>query len=143
MRLVRDLRESVRPATAIRCELAILAAWVDRATSAELAPLQGVWRTAPDGEEGNSEAFIIGVSGTLPLLPGCVRYWGNGLLLPLGFRAEPDLPEAAIRGAAGAGDGDLAVLDRDGLELITRASFAPLARASVRLARGASREPSP
>ena len=47
--------------------------------------------------------LVIGAPGTLPLLPESVRYWGSELLVPLGFRAEPDLPEAAIRGVAGAG----------------------------------------
>jgi hypothetical protein len=134
VRLVRDAEERVRPATAFRCALPALAAWALQATTAELSHLQAAWLAPSDGENGSAEVLVIGGPGTLPLLPESVRYWGVGLLIPLGFRSDPDLPEAAIRGVAGAGDGDLAVLDDDGLELIAREWFKPLTRAAVRLA---------
>ena len=75
-------------------------------------------------------------AGELPLLPESVRYWGTDLLVPLGFRADPELPEGAIRRVVGAGDGDLVVLDEEGFELIARDAFKPLSRAGIRLARG-------
>jgi hypothetical protein len=135
--LVRDDRQMVRPATALLCALDVLSVWAEGATTAQLAALQGAWRQASDGEAGNGEVLVLGSTSVLPLLPGSVRYWGGGLLVPLGFRAEPALPEAAIRGVIGAGDGDLAVLSLDGLELIARESFKPLTRAGVRLGMGA------
>jgi hypothetical protein len=136
IRLVREEGKAVRPATALRCALAVLGDWAEAATTAQLTPLQGAWRKASDGEEEDDEVLVVGPPGALPLLHESVRYWGTGLWIPLGFRAEPELPERAIRGAAGAGEGDLAILDESGFELIDRAAFEPLTRAGVRLARG-------
>jgi MoxR-vWA-beta-propeller ternary system domain bpX2 len=138
VRLVRDLQERVRPATAFRCPLSVLASWADTATSAQLNVLQGAWRAASGGEPGEAVVLVVGHPGALPLVPESVRYWGDGLLIPLGFRAEPDLPESAIRGVAGAGEGDLAILDLDGLELIAHDLFKPLSRSAIRLARAGS-----
>lgn len=133
IRLVRDTGEHARPATAFRCALSVLASWAEGAPSAQLSPLQVAWRAASDRDIGSSEVMVLGLPGTLPLLPESVRYWGKRLLIPLGFRAEPDLPEEAIRVVAEAGEGDLAVLDDDGLELIAGELFTPLSRAAVRL----------
>ena len=74
--------------------------------------------------------------GELPLLAESVRYCGTDLLVPVGFRADPELPEGAIRQVAGAGPGDLVVLDEGGIELIARDAFQPLSRAGIRLAHG-------
>jgi len=138
VRLVRDDREQARPATALRCSLHVLFAWAERATSSQLSSLQGAWRRASDGAKADSEALILGVPGRLPHLPESVRYWGTDLLVPLGFRVDPDLPEPAIRRVVGAGAGDLVVGDEDGFELIARGAFRPLTRASVRLAQKGS-----
>jgi hypothetical protein len=143
--LVRDEREGFRPATALSCSLQVLAVWAERATSSQLTSLQGAWRVASDGEEeSNAAAFVLGAAGGLPLLPGSVRYWGTGLLVPVGFRADPDLPEGAFRRVAGAGPGELVVLHEDGFELIARDAFKPLCRAGIRLAaRGGFSGPRP
>ena len=77
--------------------------------------------------------LVTGPAGSLPALEEGVRFWGTELLLPLGFRAEPDLPHSAIRRAAGATSDELAVLDDEGIEIIPRAIFKPLSRAAVRL----------
>jgi MoxR-vWA-beta-propeller ternary system domain bpX2 len=141
--LVRDEREGFRPATAFRCSLHALSSWAERATSSQLSSLQAALRIASDGEGADADAFVLGAAGELPLLPESVRYWGNDLLIPVGFRAEPDLPEGAFRRVVGAGDGDLVVLDEDGFELIGREAFKPLSRASIRLARGRDSVPLP
>ena len=134
--LVPDQREEVWPATAFKCSLEAVSIWAEQATSFELSPLRGAWRRAFDGEDGDADAFVIGPAGRLPLLPESVRYWGTDLFVPLGFRADPDLPEGAIRRILGAGAGDLVVLEVDGFELIARGAFQPLCRAGIRLARG-------
>ena len=103
--LVPDQREEVRLATALKCSLEALSIWAEQATSFQLSPLQGAWRRASDGEDGDADAFVIGPAGRLPLLPESVRYWGTDLFVPLGFRADPELPEGAIRRVVGAGRG--------------------------------------
>jgi hypothetical protein len=55
-------------------------------------------------------------------------------MLPLGFRADPDLSESALRRLVGAGPDELVVLDAAGYERIPRAAFRPLGRAGIRLA---------
>jgi MoxR-vWA-beta-propeller ternary system domain bpX2 len=144
--LVRDDREVFRPATALRCSLPVLCVWAEQATSFQLASLQGAWRVASDGEKDEdaiADAFLLGAAGELPLLPESVRYWGTDLLIPVGFRADPDLPEGTFRRVVGAGPGDLVVLDEAGFELIARNAFKPLYRGGIRLARGGFSRPWP
>jgi hypothetical protein len=134
VRVVRDHAQRARDASALRCSLRVLCAWADRATSSQLARVHAAWLPPLPGETGDAEALVLGAGGVLPLLPRSVRYWGTELLVPLGYRAEPDLPAPALRRVVGAGSAELAILDEDGCELIARAAFGPLCRASVRLA---------
>jgi hypothetical protein len=134
--LVPDERPRNRPATAMRCSLQVLSVWAEHATSLQLSRLQGAWRQAAAGEQLEAEAFVRGAPGKLPHLGEGVRYWGTDLLIPLGFRVDPELPEQAIRAVVGAGEADLVVLDEHGIELIPRDAFEPLLRAGIRLARG-------
>jgi MoxR-vWA-beta-propeller ternary system protein len=143
IRLVRDLATPGWPASALRCPLDAISAWAERATSAQLARLTGAWVGSGSPERPGAEALVIGPDGSLPLLPECLRFWGSDLLIPLGYRAEPDLPASAIRRAAGARADELAVLDQDGLELIPRAIFKPLSRAGIRLIGGGGKEDVP
>ncbi len=133
LRLVRDALSQARPASALRCSLSSLRSWAEGATSSQLAALCGAWIRADlsDGSEG--QVFLTGSSEALPVLPEGVRFWGTDLLVPLGFRVEPNLPAAAVRRAAGARHDELAVIDQDGIELIPRTVFARLSRASIRM----------
>jgi hypothetical protein len=74
----------------------------------------------------------------LPSIPGSVRYWGEDVLVPLGYRPDPDLASKTLRAAAGAADDELLLLDEAGAELVPREAFLALTRASVRLGAGAS-----
>jgi hypothetical protein len=133
-----DSRQN-RPATAMRSSIAELAAWADWATSYRLSCLRGAWRVACRGEDGPSEALVLGDPGTLPLLPGSTRFWGGDLLVPLGFRVDPELPAPAIRHIVGAGQDELVLMDENGHELIAREAFKPLTRTGIRLAREGAR----
>ena len=134
VRLVRDRNQEARPATGLRCGLRVLVVWAEQATSAQLSQLQAAWRGAGQGAAGDAEAIVLGSPRALPLLSESVRHWGSDLLVPLGYRPDPDLPEPALRRIVGAGPADLVVLDEDGFELIGREAFRPLTRAGVRLA---------
>ena len=70
----------------------------------------------------------------LPLLPRSERFWGDGLLVPLGYRPEPDLPQTALREALGSRAEEILVLRQDRVEGVPRAALQPLTRAGVRLA---------
>jgi hypothetical protein len=133
-----DSRQN-RPATALRASIDELAAWADWATSFRLSCLRAAWRAAAREEEGPSEALVLGDPGTLPLLPGSARFWGADLLVPLGFRSDPELPASAIRHIVGAGQDELVLMDEKGYELIARKAFQPLTRSGIRLAREGAR----
>jgi hypothetical protein len=122
LRLVRDAR--LRSATALRCDLSALANWLDRATSARLAAL----RAARSG----GQVLLLG--HRLPPLADGERFWGERLLVPLGHRPEPGLPERALCEALGVSDDQIALLGADGFEVLPRDAFGPLTRAGVRLA---------
>jgi hypothetical protein len=126
LRLVRE--EKPRLTTALRCELVQIGKWSERATSAELAAVRGAY-------SGNR---VLLLGGRLPPLPG-ERFWGERVLLPLGQRAEPDLPESALREVLGLAEGEIAVLDQEGVDIVPAGALRPLTRAGVRLALGGER----
>jgi hypothetical protein len=123
VQLVRDGR--ARPARALCCRLEELAAWCERATTHQLAALE-----AAVDDDGR----VLVRGERLPPLLAPERYWGQGLLLPLGWRAEPHLGEDALREAAGLRQEELGLLSVAGLEVIDRGALRPLTRAGVRLA---------
>jgi hypothetical protein len=134
LRLVRDGRGRHRPAAAVCCRLDRLAEWAELETSARVASLAGVWIAAPEGGPEQAEVLVIGEAGMLPASLGGSRFWGVDVLIPMGFRADPELSESALGHLVGAGPDDLVVLDANGYERIPRRAFQPLSRAGIRLA---------
>ncbi|WP_439620512.1 hypothetical protein [Gemmata sp.] len=112
-----------RPATALVCPVESLVQWADVATTAELAAV----RAARCGDR----AVLLGPR--LPSLAGAVRFWGTTVLVPVGFRPDPELPPAALREACGAEPDELLLLDEAGAEVVPKGAFEPLTRAGVRL----------
>jgi len=121
--LVRD--ERPRAATALRCSLDVVAAWSERATTAQLGALSAAYA----GEE------VLITGRRLPSVADGRRYWGSGVLTPLGFRPEPALGETALRSALGVAAADLLILEDGGFEAVPYDALRPLSRAGVRLAR--------
>jgi hypothetical protein len=111
------------PATAWRGPARALAAWADRAPTAELAAVRAAWR------EG-----VVLLVGPVPPVPEGERFRGDDLLVPLGLRPEPDWPTAALRAAFGIGSDELAILTGRGVEAVPRAALQPATRAGLRLA---------
>jgi MoxR-vWA-beta-propeller ternary system domain bpX2 len=138
LRLVRDPRNQHRPARAVTCRLEALAIWADRETTLRITALSGAWIADPDGGSGRCEVLVLGEPGTLSTSMGGTRFWGTDVLIPLGFRPEPDLPEPTLRRLVGAGTDDLVLLDFEGYERIPREVIRPLTRAGIRLARAAA-----
>ena len=122
--LVRDDRP--RPSIALRCPIEALGAWADLATSAEIERLEA--------SAAGGLALVVG--RPLPAVAGAERFWGGLVLLPLGFRVEPELPEPAVRRALGASGGDRLLFTDGGAEVVPADAFRALSRASVRLALG-------
>jgi hypothetical protein len=120
--LGRDTR--IQSATAIRADAKMLARWADSATSHQLSALQGAWCGA--------EILLRG--RMLPSVPNAERYWGQNVLVPLGFRTEPELPEAALCEVLDLAPGETALLSSTGLEVLPAAAFGPVTRASLRRA---------
>jgi hypothetical protein len=123
LQLVRD--GCARPARALYYALAELAAWVENATSHQLAGLEAA-------VDADGHALVIGER--LPLFSAGERFWGNAVLAPLGWRAEPDVGEAALCEALGLGTTQFGILRAAGLEVVNRGVLRPLTRAGVRLA---------
>jgi hypothetical protein len=122
LRLVTDDRP--RSTTALVCDLAALVRWAETAVTARLTTLQAARRGA--------QVLLRGKP--LPPLPDGERFWGNSVLVPLGWRIEPDLPESALREAFEVEEGDVLLVRRDGVEPVASDAFRPLTRAAVRLA---------
>lgn len=115
---------AIRPATALLASILELGTLIDTATTRELGAMQG----AIDGDR------VILLGRNLPPVRNAVRFWGDDLLVPLGFRVEPFLPDEIIRAVAGAGNDDRIVFHESGLEIVPRSAFQPLTRPMLRLA---------
>ena len=143
-----------RPVTALTCELADLGGWANTATTAELRAVRGavcgtrvVLRGT--GRAGVGQDFILSPPqpdrrsaagqvanlshAALPSIPGATRLWGESVLVPIGFRPDPDLPPGMIRAAVRAADDEIVLLTETGADLVSVAVFEPLTRAGLRL----------
>jgi hypothetical protein len=86
-----------RQASAGAYGLSELTAWAEAVPSARLKALRAACH---DGR-----VLLLGTR--LPPLPGGERFWGERVLVPLGYRPEPALPESAVREALGAAEEEL------------------------------------
>jgi hypothetical protein len=120
--LVREDRP--RKTTALRCDLRRLAEWAEWAPTAVLARIQAA--------RSGKQVLLLGPS--LPPLPEAERYWGERVLVPLGYRVEPALPEAALVDALGILPEELLLFTEGGQEALSRSVLRPLTRGAVRLA---------
>jgi MoxR-vWA-beta-propeller ternary system domain bpX2 len=120
LKLVRS--EVVKPTSAIRCQVESLRAWADTATTADI--------TAVKATRSGDVVWLLG--NKLPAIPGAERFWGERVLIPLGYRAEPDWPESALREATGIGPDEVLVLTEGGSEALPADAFRPLTRAAIR-----------
>jgi hypothetical protein len=117
--LVRDA--TLKPASALRVAGAVLRKWADVATTHQLRKVEA----ACCGDE-------VLLRGDLPVLPG-ERFWGKRVLLPLGYRVEPDLADGVLLAALGLREGEVALWTTLGVEVIAAEAFGPVTRAGVRL----------
>jgi hypothetical protein len=115
--------DQIHATTALRTTLAAIQPWADRATTAEL--------TAVRAARCGGRVLLRG--DRLPVIPDAERFWGDRVLAPLGCRVEPDLPETAIRAAAGVSLSEVLILTAAGVEAVPEGAFAPLTRAGVRI----------
>jgi len=124
-RVVLALRRSdqPRPATAMLCTPAALAAWAEMAPTRHIEALQSA--------RAGDTLLLMGAN--LPPLQGAERLWGERVLCPLGWAPTPDLPESALLEAIGAGGDELAILRQAAIELVPRHALAPMTRAGARL----------
>lgn len=120
LRLVRC--ETPRPTSALRCAIAALTAWADAATTAEI--------TVVKGARSGDRVWLLGKM--LPAITDADRFWGEQVLIPLGWRAEPEWPESALREAGGVGPDEILILTAEGSEAIPDEAFRPLTRAAIR-----------
>ncbi|WP_145270402.1 hypothetical protein [Tautonia plasticadhaerens] len=127
LRLAADHRP--RPASALVIRAGALLPWAESAPTASLRGLAA----ARSGDR------VLLLGRRLPPVLGLGRYWGGRVLVPLGSRPEPDLPEARMAEALGLPDGDLGLIGPDGrVEVVPGRAPRPLSRASARLMAGIS-----
>jgi hypothetical protein len=119
VQLVPD--DQPRATTAMQCSLAALKQCLQRVTVFRLEN----WSAVRCGDE-------VLVRGTdLPWLPEATRFWGKHVLVPLGHRLSPQVPEDVLRTALAADDDRLLVFHSDHVERIPLDAFTPLTRAIV------------
>lgn len=118
-----------RRATAARGTIDDLARWADSAPTAWIEALEAAC-------SGDTVLVRCRYPGKTPAWAGSVRFWGSDVLIPLGYRVEPDLnPQALVRALSlvAASDEHVVVFDLVGAEWIESAAFRRLTRAGCRL----------
>jgi hypothetical protein len=120
--LARDDRP--RPTAALACALVDLASWADGMPAVRLAELHAA----------QLEGRVLLLGKRLPLLPVSERFWGQRVLVPLGFRLDPSLPETFVLRALGLNDDELLLIRAEKCEVLSRSVFEPLTRAGLLLA---------
>lgn len=113
-----------RIASALRCRPRELGSWAESVPASRLSSLTAAV----------SEGRVMIVGSRLPELAEAERFWGDGVFLPMGFRADPELPASALREVLRVAASHYLVLAADGFESIARDVFRPLSRSRVRLA---------
>lgn len=116
----------VRPTLALACSLTAFRAW------AETMPACAIerYRAAVDGDR------LVVLGRKLPWLDGGTRFWGRSVLVPLGYRPEPNLSETCLRAALGIDATDILVLRGDGCDVVPQDRFTPVSLAALRFACG-------
>jgi hypothetical protein len=113
-----------RRTTAVACNLAALCAWADTVPAARLAGLRAA----------HCRGRVLVLGQRLPPLPAGERFWGERVLVPLGYRPEPALAEGAICTALGLGEDELLLIRPGNAEVVPGSALRPLTRAGLRLA---------
>jgi hypothetical protein len=124
LRLSLEPDQQPRPATALECSVGELARWAEMVSEVRLGMLQAA----------HCRGRVLLVGERLPATAAGKRFWGEWVLVPLGWRVEPELPASAVRKALGLDAEELLLLQRDRAEVVPRSAFAPLTRAQLRLA---------
>jgi hypothetical protein len=118
-----------RATTALFCPVEAMRDWAETVPAVQVRTL----RAASHG------TTLIVLGDVLPLLPAGVRYWGKRLLVPLGLRPDPDLPERILVEAAGLDDDEILLHRDDRWEAVPTGLFEPLTLAGLRMLAGGRR----
>lgn len=113
-----------RPTRALRAAFDVVQTWCETAPTSDLLAQRAVWN--------RDEVILLG--DALPPLQPASRYWGQRLLLPLGQRLEPELPEVALLDLFSLSRGEIALLDEAAIDILEEARLHPLSRAALRRA---------
>ncbi len=122
LRLVPD--DLARPTLAMRCSLSAFWTWAETMPACVLLRYRAAL--------GGARLFVLGKK--LPWIEGSERFWGRRVLIPLGYRPDPNLSETSLRLLSGTADSNLLVLHDAGCETIPQDHFTPLTHAALRLA---------
>jgi hypothetical protein len=122
--LVADHR--TRPTTAMLCELTTVKKWAESPTVSAFV-LQSL-------RAALHESLVLMMGQHLPLLPRCRRLWGKSVLVPIGNRLEPALPESLIRSALGVNEDEILLFAASQPEVVSMDALQPLSRIGVRRA---------
>jgi hypothetical protein len=112
-----------RRTTAMLCNLATLKEWVKSPAVSHL--LLDSLRAA------RCRDLVLLIGKRLPLLASCTRLCGSEVLVPIGYRTEPDLPESLARAALGVAAEEILVLTDRGGDIVPKRVLQPMSRIGV------------
>ncbi|WP_422926616.1 hypothetical protein [Singulisphaera sp. PoT] len=120
--LVAD--DEMKTTTAIVCDIETLSGWAESVFSHRIENLVGA----------RCSQRVIVRGAELPAIEEALRFWGNRVLVPLGWSVEPDLTELVLCHALNLALGEIAIFQDEGIEIVPGSAFRNLSRASIRLA---------
>jgi hypothetical protein len=125
LRLVRD--DMVRPASALECDVSTLASWADTVSQFRLPALRAA-------RCGNRVLVTARQHSSLrcDIWSGAERFWGERVLIPLGWRPEPEVAESAILEAHGVSEDQYLLWKPTGSEAIPISAFQSLSRGGIK-----------
>jgi hypothetical protein len=121
LRLVAD--QQPRAATACLCTPAELQGWADTVSAPRLGKV----------EAACCAGRVLLLGQPLPLFHSGQRFWGERILVPMGLRPDPLLPEQTLAEAAGLMEQEILLWHEAAAEIMPRAAFQPLERSRIRL----------
>lgn len=113
-----------KPTSAMICSLHDLLGWAESTPSCRLKTLRAAYQ--------GGKVFVLG--SRLPALPSTQRFWGERVLVPLGYRLEPELSERLVRECLAVSDDELLIVTEHGADVLRHADLRPVSRAVLRLA---------
>lgn len=115
---------SVQKTTALLCPFGTFVEWAENASSFEISRLSGVF----------CDDCVLVLGENVPPIPEGTRFYGESVLLPLGYQLDPELTDTEVRSLLDSSQDEIVLITADDAQLIAKSLINRLTRSAIRLA---------